>query len=358
MKKLSPEQRLRFIRTAAKRARKKNKRRRRTAHRCELPGHTTITAPAVFTILDGKHRNRVTDFLSLLRNTVMKKNESVLIDFVNTRKMFADGTLLLRAELCRLQKIKPVGVHITCGPPKNKKVSEVLHQTKIYKTLNYRAHKSIDFDDVVHWTYADGTGADGEKYDEILGRYDGTISPTLAEGLYLGLTEAMTNCHHHAYLSARNDGLGILDSDKDWWMFSQERDGWLSVVFCDLGIGIPGSLPMTRPSIWSLITKLGNANDGVVIEEAIKASRSRTGKSYRGKGLKQLVDTIDRFPAGQISIHSNRGWYTYDKSKKSTQTKAFSRSILGTLIAWRVPLPTNAEQMHENSRNQDRARIF
>lgn len=358
MKKLTPKRKLRLIRTARRRERNRKRKYRRKEHKINNPGYFTIQAPGVFKLTESKNRAAVLRFLHALREKVLKDNKAVLVDFVNTRKMWSDATLLFRAELCRIKKISAGKVLMKCAPPRNRKVAEVLRQTGIYRLLSFHAKARVDFEDVIHWNHADGTGADGKKYDDLLGRYDGTISETLAEGLYLGLTEAMTNCHHHAYIAPRGDGLNHQDEEKDWWMFSQEKDGWLSVVFCDLGVGIPETFPRNRPAYWRRLLQFGVPDDGVVIEEAIKESRSRTGMLFRGKGLKQLIDTIDRFPDGTLAIHSNRGWYTYNKGKGETRTATFGSSVMGTLIFWRVPLPLNAEQMYERNRDQYRQRIF
>lgn len=164
------------------------------------------------------------------------------------------------------------------------------------------------------------------------------IPETLASGLYLGITEAMTNCHHHAYIEKRNDGLNLDDIQKNWWMFSQEKDGFLHVVFGDLGIGIPVSLPIKKPGWWGSIQKnFGmTPSDGTVIAEAIAQSRSRTGKSYRGKGLKQLVEAIESIDNARLVIYSNKGVYTYMKGHPATFN--FRDSIYGTVVYWSVPV--------------------
>jgi len=141
---------------------------------------------------------------------------------------------------------------------------------------------------------------------------------------------------HEAYIETRPDGLNIADEQRDWWMFSQERDGWLSVVFCDLGIGIPGTLPIKKPTLWQRIELFGSKLDAHAIQEAIGESRTRTGLHHRGKGLKQLVDVVAHVDQGQIGIFSNKGRFTLKSQKESISQ--FTDSIYGTLIYWKVPL--------------------
>lgn len=119
-------------------------------------------------------------------------------------------------------------------------------------------------------------------------------------------------------------------------MFSQERDGRLMVVFCDLGVGIPGTLPIKNPTLWQRIQTFRSHLDAHAIQEAISESRTRTGLHHRGKGLKQLVDVIAHLEGGQVNIFSNKGRYTLKSGSESITQ--FKDDIFGTLIMWQVPI--------------------
>ena len=119
-------------------------------------------------------------------------------------------------------------------------------------------------------------------------------------------------------------------------MFSQEKDGWLTVVFCDLGIGIPGTLPIKKPSLWKRFQNFGSQLDAHAIQEAIGESRTRTGLHHRGKGMKQLVDVVARMGSGQVTIFSNKGSFTLKSNTESIFQ--YKDNIFGTLINWRVPI--------------------
>lgn len=218
----------------------------------------------------------------------------------------------------------------------------MLQQIGVFRFLRYSKHVNVGMhDDVVHWRFATGHGAQGEKYEDILGSYDGRIAAALSSKLYEGLTEAMTNAHHHAYIASRQDGLEVQEDIKDWWMFSQERNGQLHVVFCDLGVGIPETLSEKHPSTWrKLLAAFGadGVDDAKVIREATKLERSRTGQHYRGRGLCQMVKAVTNNFHGSISIYSNRGCYIVH-SREREKLVTHDKSILGTIIAWAVPIP-------------------
>lgn len=297
-----------------------------------------LVAPSIFCIHEQKNRANLISFFRELRSNVVQKKAPVLIDFSSTTKMVASGALLFVAELRRAHSLTAGKVQIRCLPPHNTKAWQVLEQINVLSLLKCRKRvKPVD-DDVVHWRFAWGDKVLGEKYDDILGHYDGKLTEAISKGLYHGLTEAMTNCRQHAYIGSRRDELNIPSEPTNWWMFSQEKDNFLTVVFCDLGIGIPNTLPIKKPELWQRLiqTFLGRISDGLAIREAIKDSLSRTGKSYRGKGLRQLLEAVQLSNNGILMVYSNNGLYTYASGKENNYD--YKESISGTLIAWKIPI--------------------
>ena len=348
MKKLSREKRERLIRLQKKREHKRRNREKTFKRtRNENIGVDEIQAPQIFTIQSAPQRHDLLKFIERLRKKVMIENRSVRINFSKTEKMFADGTLLFYAELDRLNRIKPQCIKIKATPPQNKKVSEVLNQIGIYGIVGSPKNPIMpSSDDVIHWRKATGKEVEGEKYNDILDSYDGIIPGELTRKLYIGITEAMANCVHHAYIEKREDGIRIENPERRWWMFSQSKDGRLTVVFCDLGVGIPKTLPLTNPDFWSkLLSRIpivsGKLEDANIIKEAVEESRSRTGESHRGKGLSQLVDFVQnqaKMDESRVTIFSNFGSVQKSAGEEDYSIKNYRESILGTLIQWNVPI--------------------
>jgi hypothetical protein len=105
---------------------------------------------------------------------------------------------------------------------------------------------------------------------------------------------------------------------------------------CDIGVGIPKTLPMTSPSLFERIKTVFGVSppDSRCIEEAVKESKSRTGRQERGKGLGNIVASAgDR---GSILIYSNRGCYLAKSGM--IETADYRGSISGTLVCWQLPL--------------------
>lgn len=187
---------------------------------------------------------------------------------------------------------------------------------------------------MIYWRHVHGQRVEGSKYEDVLAEFDGSISESISERLFTGITEAMTNVINHAYRFPREDGL--TSSTSDWWMFSQEKDGILTVVFCDLGAGIPRTLKYKRPNLWKRIVKNRDIGDAGVIGHALIDSVSRTKQTHRGKGLGQIIGLIDAVDGGQVRILSNRG--VLQRQGGRTTTRNYRDSIMGTIINWQIPL--------------------
>lgn len=250
--------------------------------------------------------------------------------------MFASGTLLFLAELRRLIKHSKGSLSISCMPPENEKVGQVLKQIGFFSLLGINNDITPKDDDVVNWRFAHGHKVEGARYEDVLADYDGDIALPLQEHLFTGITEAMTNVLNHAYDLPRDDGIDIVNS-REWWMFSQAKDGYITVTFLDLGAGIPRTLPLKMPNLWKKFLRFGKRLDSRAVALAVRDSISRTNESHRGKGLGQIARAVDLVPGGEMVIYSNFG--ALSRVSGVMRRRDYSDSIHGTLIYWKIPLP-------------------
>jgi len=327
----------RILETRKKRFAKHRKNLESKKGRPKLNRHV-VDAPKVFGVFHAEDRKLFLSFLKELRSAAYKGGK-VTINFKHTNKISSEGGLLFKAELFRLKKIFNYKTSFRCLPPIRNKIQQVLKKVGVYDDLNYASSTEPTRDDVVHWCYAHGNSIDGEKYEPILGGYDGIIAESILKGLFSALSEAMSNSIDHAYkFGIRDDGLKYKDDSHDWWMFSQEYNGSLNVVFCDLGVGIPETISQQRPALAKMMARFGVSKDSEVIKFAAGTGKSRTKKSYRGRGLPQMVKVIKEIPDGKLAIFSNKGMLRcIDGNLRDYEYK--KSSILGTLILWELPLP-------------------
>lgn len=364
MKRLNSDSRIAWIRLTQKREKKyvkqrsdnKKKKQRQIRRKRQkisvVRAYTLIHAPVVFELLRSKNHRLLMEFLSSLRENVLIRRKPVKIDFSDTKHMVVCGTLLFYSELCRIKRELNSLELITCTLPVDQTVAEVLQHLGILKLLRCNSSVTPERVDVINWKIASGESTDASDVGKILESQSNLPVPK-SKKLYRGVSEAMTNVSQHAYLRIENNGLEITEN-KGWWMFCREEDDRISVAICDLGVGIPVTLPKTiekdqeESILQRILQKLfgskGKYSDGELIQAAIEVKRSRTKKRHRGKGLLDMIKAIET-TNGRLAILSNKGGYLYNVSGNtpSEDVKNYKDSIKGTLILWSLPLNADTE---------------
>jgi len=287
------------------------------------PGHTTMT-----------------NFLAELRQAFAHKTRAICVDFTATAKLFPEGLLLFYAELDRLVSVFQEK-RVRCIPAANATVDGVLQHLGIYKLLNHESPTPPTGDNVVGWKVHHAQQVDGNIFGppiETLG-----LKTELAAQLFKGVSEAVTNVRHHAHLAQRKDGLK-LPARQEWWMFIHESDSKLYVAVCDLGIGIPRSLPIQHgwPAVsHALHVMFGQQKrtDGRLIKAALRLGRTRTDSEHRGMGFTDMIAVLSTMPESRMVIYSNHGALTYNGSVQppALETHTFKNSVLGTIVVWHFP---------------------
>lgn len=290
-------------------------------------------APKVFGLVDPESRGALLRKIEVLRKEFVRAKilaTGLHLDFSGTEKLFAEGTLLFVAVLRDL--ITQYGAaHLSCTASENNKVCQVFEQIGLRELLGINSDIAPADDDVVHWRFAHGSSVDGSRYEDVLSEYDDRLADIQQELLFTGITEAMTNVLNHAYEGDRRRG-----ARNGWWMFSQWKEGFLTIAFCDLGLGIPRTIQTKHPNVWGRFLLLGKQRDAYAIEYSVQDSISRTKARNRGKGLGQIVSLATTIPGAEVSVFSNKGLYI--KSISKSKKRDYRDSILGTLIFWKIPL--------------------
>lgn len=301
-----------------------------------------ITAPVAVSI-QGKASRRLTlAFIGKVRRSVLFDRRPVLLNFRHTIKMFAAGTLLLIAELDRMKRVLGSVFNVRIIFSDDAIVNQVIYQVGIAELCGYSTTKEAErnFDDSVrHWRYATGVQMN-DTPGRAIERFEGRLSANVKTGVWKGVSEAVVNSVQHAYLAERGDAGPPLGETR-WWMFSHEKDGLLSVVVCDLGIGIPRSLPIKwgEDIISRALERFGLSRpDLAAVRIALEVGQTRTGQDNRGRGLPQIWNEMVKSEGGSIAIMSNKAvlmWSSQDRKETGIE---FASNIQGTLIAWTVPL--------------------
>ena len=125
----------------------------------------------------------------------------------------------------------------------------------------------------------------------------------------------------------------------------------LHLAVCDLGQGIPVSLPKTIyeklqipvKSFLRNIKRKSDNKDCTMIAAALEYGRSRKNQGHRGKGLTQMLDVANEVDNASFLVYSNKGFYSYQNTNHQVSQNDFDDSIHGTVVLWQVPLKVNSD---------------
>lgn len=193
-----------------------------------------------------------------------------------------------------------------------------------------------------------GFDTEGETANDLIAQL-GVDVFSANPALYEAMIEALANIKHHAY---PRDQYIQMPYVPGWWMTGlAENTGRLTIMVCDQGVTIPGSLSNTA-SDWELYSswqKLclratgrtpstdDTSIDGAAIAAAMKVGRTSTNLSYRGRGLKTFERVLDVCQNGSLTIRSRCGEYKRTKSRSASFLSRVT-PLHGTLITWQLQI--------------------
>jgi hypothetical protein len=324
-----------------------------------------VDAPVKLDLYSPKNHRAFVMFLQNIVQTV-RTNDKTFINLRHCTRITAAAGLLLVAEVDRLKKAFPLK-SIKCINPETPKngpgksdanlVESALNQIGFYKIIGQENNKIASAGSVKKWRQLSGASADGTLASSLLQTLSTEVSPQVLKKLYRGAIEAIANCVEHAYPTARQDGLNI--DDPRWWMLVGRDEAHLTIIVCDLGVGIPSTLPTKHEASFlsSLKTLLGvtGSTDSEMIRISTHIKETRTKLSNRGKGGKDFRSMPANFPSSYLAIRSNKGAF-FITGKEHAPFKGVSsrkyvpgtdrsesmieheNSIRGTLIEWAIPI--------------------
>lgn len=339
---------------AKNKTRREHKRKRFNQRRANW--HAEVKAPPKINIYDQSDHEKTVEFLRDLRFKV-SRNSKVRICFRDTRQITAAGGLLFIAELDRLVNAFPYVKFSCIRPPiqhdakygnESYLTESVLNHIGFFKLVGLPEKQLPSYPTVSCWKYSQGHVAEGAIAGRLLDHVNEQLSAHDRKRLYRGAIEAISNCVEHAYPYPRPDGLGL--NDRRWWMFVGVMMERLVVCVCDLGVGIPATVPKKHP-IEKIREVLENLNmkgtqDSEWIKVATMIKRSRTDLDHRGKGGKDIRELLQYYKGARLSIFSNKGCFRDWNREKRTSKEHVpfamideqKKSIQGTIIEWTVPL--------------------
>jgi anti-anti-sigma regulatory factor len=304
-------------------------------------GHLTLYCPANLNVYKPREAKESLEFL---RNISTKAAQAgkVTLDFSRLTRISAAGVVMLLSKCQVAFQGKTNSVKLVLSH--NDRMNRALSEVGFFDLLDKKVPQTKNYPDLTYIRSRSGYMADTSVVEELLDELHERL-PKVARQLTGAISEAINNSVEHAYSHIDHH---MLSQKGRWWSLGQVIDNKLAILICDLGQGIPVTFPKkVAPGIFvNLIESVGGSvnNDADIIRVATIGGESRTLKGHRGKGLKEIIETVELVPNSYIYIHSNFGAYSNKNvnGKLLGNTRGFPVSISGTLIEWIIPLGEEA----------------
>lgn len=288
--------------------------------------------------LSSEYRDLVILCVERMHYLIKEGFNKIRLNFSKTREIYADGMILIYAEICNILNIEK-NIKFLFSKIRQGKILQILKQIGILKICNHSCSITPTRSDVVHWRVCAGVEVIGENFDNIVNPEKELKSLPPEIDLYGGCIEATKNAKRHAYIMPRELSK-VANSITSWWIFSQIRNNKLTIVVCDLGITIPKTLPKQRLSLYQYIqSTLSSSKESNLIWGAIEKPLSRSLEDFRGNGLPKIAEIATKTAKARLTIHSGRGCVFINKKEKKIFD--YKKPIPGTIISWTLPLGNN-----------------
>jgi hypothetical protein len=354
----------RFLRSQDSKLGKVEKRRRAIAHTIEekgkskksrfeldnkLPGiakddaYKDILIPSVLDLT--KPKDETLELIRDIRKIVLKRKSPLRLVFDEAKDIQPASLLLLLAEIHRCRLIHGQSILTGTYPKKGSKLEKVMHATGFFKLLGVKsqikkAPKRFPVDYIEFISDIRPPKDLSKQFRKALFGEEIQLDLKIRHQLVRAIGEAVVNVGQHAYPKNSHHEH---PSKGRWWLSGHvdKKNALLTITFCDLGVGIPETLPKryAMEIILSMLALLPGIkpNDGQMIKAGMEIGRSRTLQTHRGKGLNDLRRIIDVAGEGELHILSRRGCYRYSPGKEDV-VRNLDMTVGGTLIKWTIPL--------------------
>jgi len=351
MKRLAIEKRIRLVALGEERFRRRYRRKGRTyAQTRYLPivvddkrrqEFHDIVVPESLCL--ETHFDTCAQLLHTLRQAVEYSKITVRLRLEDCKRIRPTALLLLLAEVHRAKVLRG-GKALTGTYPKDPTLLKRMCDMGFFELLSIKSPiQSERTFPMEYIKFRSGTKLESESTMQLRESLLGNkiaMNIMARRQLQRGVIEAMLNALQHAYpTTARKLG----EAHNRWWLCGHYHrpSKRLSIMFCDLGVGIPKTLPRRYPleMIRGALSLLPGVrpDDGAMIYAAMAIGRTRTRQDHRGKGLNDLRQFIDQAGAGEMLIYSKRGRYSYTSGGNESHA-THDTALGGTLIRWTVPI--------------------
>jgi len=278
----------------------------------------TIILPKTFVFKDESLKTTI-GILARLNNL---RRKEIYIDFSRVEQIRKSDLMVLMAQLEKMT-IEKKSVKVKGKIPKNisdlfdefyeKDTHEKITHLNLVPTMKNAIYARDINPSIVENTVQDlnrlGVNNDSHGY----GFY---------ERIKALLTEIIGNAVEH----------GIKNRNINYWLASKVKNNQQVVTFVDMGKGIAYSHKKSKLPLYYRITGLFSDNK-IVMDSLLGKLRSSTRDPFRGKGLPEIREIIEKEFVSEFVLITNKTLIQYRKNKFTTSKIA---NFKGTYYCWTI----------------------
>ena len=282
----------------------------------------SIRAPANFSLVDNPQE--MSSLLQQIR-TAAAERQYIKMDLSGIGALTPDGIAVFTSQIARQRNLV-----ISGNVPKDPQLKDIFIRSGFYKYVTTEGQLPTRPDQGLIQTQGselvEPTTANrlvefaAKKLGMDSGRY---------KAAYRALIECMSNTHQHA----ADQAVASRPRPERWWatVFCPEADDRACFTFIDWGVGIVKSLQL-KPE-WRLLRPfLGSSHDKTLKGVLEGTVNSRTGQTFRGKGLPGINAAAAKERISNVVIISNRAYANVSTREFRTILTPFT----GTFVYWEV----------------------
>ncbi|QYJ72427.1 hypothetical protein K0H59_05050 [Shewanella sp. FJAT-51649] len=271
------------------------------------------------------------NFFTIISNVCLVKGRELHIDFSKLQFFSAAASVLLFAEITRVQLVTNNHDVITFTLPESGPVLRLFRNSGLNKAISAGADRKLNslFND--NNPYQSGKDPNKFLIPAIMHLNDQGLEWSRPQSRIIskGIQEAMLNVLHHAYENIPDNKSGI---GQRWWQLSllDKEEKTVTFIIYDKGMSIPKSIAEKLPANIS--------TDAEAIEFAFQKGVTRCiNEPTRGKGSEDIKDVTTVKDNSKLLVYSGNGMYYIDREGGETLKLTLPANINGTMIEWLIP---------------------
>lgn len=332
----------RIVHQINRRTETKTKRRKQRAAFCQLnaarnkkgvksfkiinqEGRVVLTAPKNFSILENSEELIL--FFKEFRDAWPRVKNGFFMDMSGVEHITGEAIMYMLSMFKRFNGEYPRFYNVKGNLPNNESARNLLLMSGFTNYMNIRGNfMPTKSNSVIQ--IREGQKVKPQLAGEVVHYINKCLSwepRKYSRQLYGAIIECMYNTRDHAYIEK--------DSLPYWYLmtFFDETTKEITFIFLDLGVSIPATV---NRKVHEKIFEMTNPNSDVAyVLSALqgKIKRTRTRKSYRGKGLPALYACLTNKHIKEMTIISRRSFIRVDKDDLNLK-----HAFLGTMVVWKI----------------------